>query len=95
MTTEIMPGQAVRYGRTGTVGTVTRIEEIMGVRFGCIDTTNLLYRIDLLTPVTLKEGKVIRVEKDDRASITEERLREKVAAESAWLSVDSACEGGG
>jgi hypothetical protein len=95
MVPEIMPGQAVRYSRTGTVGTITRIEEFGGVRFGCIDTTDLLYRIDLLIPVTLKDGKVVRVERDDRTSITEERLREKVAAESAWLSVDSACEGGG
>ena len=95
MVVEIMPGQAVRYGRTGTVGTVTRIEEIGGVTFGCIDTTDLLYRVDLLTPVTLKEGKVVRIERDVRTTFTEERLREKVAAESAWLNVDGSCEGGG
>ncbi|GAA5263308.1 DUF2098 domain-containing protein [Methanocalculus sp. MC3] len=95
MATEIIPGQAVRYGRTGTVGTITRIEEIGGVLFGCIDTTDLLYRIDLLTPVELREGKVVKVKKDARESITEERLRETVAAESAWLNVDGACEGGG
>lgn len=95
MTTEIVPGQAVRYGRTGTVGTITRIEEIGGVLFGCIDTTDLLYRTDLLTPVELREGKVVKVKKDARESITEERLRETVAAESAWLNVDGACEGGG
>ncbi|MDG6249798.1 DUF2098 family protein [Methanocalculus sp.] len=95
MATEIIPGQAVRYGRTGTVGTITRIEEIGGVLFGCIDTTDLLYRIDLLTPVELREGKVVKVKKDARESITEERLRETVAAEGAWLNVDGACEGGG
>lgn len=95
MATEIMPGQAVRYGRTGTVGTITRIEDIGGVLFGCIDTTDLLYRLDLLIPVELKEGKVVKVKKDARETITEERLREKVAAESAWLNVDASCEGGG
>lgn len=95
MASEIMPGQAVRYGRTGTVGTVTRIEDIGGILFGCIDTTNLLYRIDLLTPVELREGKVVKVKRDARDAITEERLRETVAAESAWFNVDGACEGGG
>jgi hypothetical protein len=95
MATEIIPGQAVRYGRTGTVGTITRIEEIGGILFGCIDRTDLLYRIDLLTPVELREGKVVKVKRDARESITEERLRDAVAAESAWLNVDGSCEGGG
>ncbi len=95
METEIIPGQAVRYGRTGTVGTITRIEEIGGILFGCIDTTDLLYRIDLLTPVELRERKVVKVKKDAREAITEERLRESVAAESAWMNVDGSCEGGG
>ncbi|RQD83716.1 MAG: DUF2098 domain-containing protein [Methanocalculus sp. MSAO_Arc2] len=95
MTADIMPGQAVRYGRTGTVGTVTRIEEIGGVTYGCIDTTDLLYRIDLLTPITsLKENKPKKVEKDVRQEITEERIREMLAAESARLCDDNVECGG-
>lgn len=95
MADAIMPGQAVRYGPTGTVGTIIRIEEIGGRKFGLIDTTDLLYRLDLLVPVIIRDGKAKKAPTDAREAITEERIREKVAVESAWLNVDGSCEGGG
>ena len=44
----IRPGVRVRYPRTGTAGTVVRIEEINGNEFAEVDTTGLLYRTDQL-----------------------------------------------
>jgi hypothetical protein len=49
---ELALGMRVRYPRTGTTGTVLRIEEIRGVTFAELDITNLLYRIDHLIPAT-------------------------------------------
>ncbi|NYT17861.1 MAG: DUF2098 domain-containing protein, partial [Methanomicrobiales archaeon] len=50
---EIMIGMQVRYPRTGTTGTVTRIEQMKGDLFAEIDTTRLLYRADQLIPVAI------------------------------------------
>jgi hypothetical protein len=50
----ISSGVRVRYPRTGTAGTVVRIEDIDGKEFAEIDTTGLLYRIDQLVRI---EGK--------------------------------------
>ncbi len=94
MTTAIKPGQAVRYGRTGTVGTVTGIEEIGGDLFCIVDTTDLLYRADMLTPITsLKENKP-KKEKDVREEIQEDVIRQTLAAESARLCDDNVECGG-
>ena len=45
---EITLGMRVRYPRTGTTGTILRIEQVRGEAFAELDTTNLLYRIDYL-----------------------------------------------
>ncbi len=47
----IRPGMRVRYPRTGTAGTVVRVEEIRGNEFAEIDTTGLLYRTDQLVVI--------------------------------------------
>ena len=56
----IRPGMRVRYPRTGTAGTVVRIEETRGNEFAEIDTTGLLYRTDQLVPI---EGEIEEVKK--------------------------------
>ncbi len=47
----ISSGMRVRYPRTGTAGTVVRIEDIDGNEFAEIDTTGLLYRTDQLVRI--------------------------------------------
>ena len=42
----------VRYPRTGTTGTILRIEQIRGDVFAELDSTNLLYRVDNLIPAS-------------------------------------------
>lgn len=61
----IRPGMRVRYPRTGTTGTVVRIEEIDGNEFAEIDTTGLLYRTDQLIPV---EGEIEEPKKGRKTS---------------------------
>jgi hypothetical protein len=76
----IRSGMRVRYPRTGTAGTVIRIEEIHGYEFAEIDTTGLRYRTDQLVPI---EGE-IKVSKKVRKSsdITDyEHLREIESSE--------------
>jgi len=51
----IRPGVRVRYPRTGTAGTVVRVEETDGNEFAEIDTTGLLYRTDQLVVI---EGEI-------------------------------------
>jgi hypothetical protein len=62
---DIAPGTAVRYPRTGTTGTVARIEDINGILFAELDSTHLLYRIDQLH--VLGQGKGVGRRKEDRA----------------------------
>ncbi|KQC05411.1 MAG: hypothetical protein APR53_07670 [Methanoculleus sp. SDB] len=61
---DIAPGTAVRYPRTGTTGTVVRIEDIDGHLFAELDSTLLLYRIDQLH--VLGEGARTKRRKKDR-----------------------------
>ena len=61
----IRPGMRVRYPRTGTAGTVVRIEEIDGNEFAEIDTTGLLYRIDQLVQI---EGEIEEPKKERKTS---------------------------
>ena len=62
----IRPGMRVRYPRTGTAGTVVRIEEIDGNEFAEIDSTELLYRTDQLVQIEgeIEEPKKVRKESD-------------------------------
>lgn len=55
---ESLIGLKVRYPRTGTEGTIERVDEIEGQVFAAIDTTHLFYRIDqLITVEHLREKK--------------------------------------
>ena len=93
---EVTPGMRVRYPRTGTTGTILRIEEVRGEVYAELDSTNLLYRIDHLIPATVQD-KAAKVISDDAKKIIE---REKEFAsgrelQDAWKATDQSCEGGG
>ena len=89
-------GTRVRYPRTGTTGTILRIEKVRGEVFAELDSTNLLYRIDYLIPATGPE-KSTKTIIDDAKKVIE---REKEFAsgrelQDAWRATDQSCEGGG
>jgi hypothetical protein len=93
---ELNLGMRVRYPRTGTTGTVLRIEEVRGQVFAELDSTNLLYRIDTLIPASGQE-KTKKTFVDDAKKVIE---REKEFAQGrelqdAWKATDQSCEGGG
>lgn len=83
----IRPGMRVRYPRTGTSGTVVRIEEADGNEFAEIDTTGLLYRIDQLVTI---EGELVEPKKVRKTSdISDyERLKEIESSEDMHDAVD-------
>ncbi|WAI00314.1 DUF2098 domain-containing protein [Methanogenium organophilum] len=83
----IRPGMRVRYPRTGTAGTVVRIEEIDGNEFAEVDTTELLYRTDQLVPIEgeIEEPKKVRKSSD----ISDyERLKEIESSEDMQEKYD-------
>ena len=93
---ELTLGMRVRYPRTGTTGTILRIEQVRGDVFAELDSTNLLYRIDNLIPASGPE-KIKKTTVDDAKKVIE---REKEFAsgrdlQDAWKATDQSCEGGG
>jgi hypothetical protein len=93
---EMALGIRVRYPRTGTSGTVLRIEEIRGISFAELDSTNLLYRVDHLIPATAMHKSGTTIREDAKSVIARER---EFAAGSefqdALKNIDQSCEGGG
>ncbi len=67
---ELTLGMRVRYPRTGTTGTILRIEQVRGEVFAELDSTNLLYRIDNLIPASGPE-KTKKTIVDDAKKIIE------------------------
>ena len=93
---DITIGMRVRYPRTGTTGTVVRIESDRGTSFVEIDSTHLLYRADQLIPAPVA-GKAIRAIVEDARTVIE-REREFAAGsglQEALKNIDQSCEGGG
>jgi hypothetical protein len=93
---EITLGMRVRYPRTGTTGTILRIEQIRGDVFAELDSTNLLYRVDNLIPASSPE-KTAKTAVDDVKKVIE-REKEFAAGremQDAWKATDQSCEGGG
>ena len=93
---ELTLGMRVRYPRTGTTGTILRIEQVRGDVFAELDSTNLLYRIDTLIPTSGPE-KSKKIFINDAKNVIE---REKEFAsgrelQDAWKATDQSCEGGG
>lgn len=90
---EITLGMQVRYPRTGTTGTIMRIEQVRGEAYAELDSTNLLYRIDYLIPAT--GPKKTTNETIDDAKKVIEREKEFASGSDLWKATDQSCEGGG
>jgi hypothetical protein len=93
---EITLGMRVRYPRTGTTGTILRIEQVRGEEFAELDSTNLLYRIDYLVPATGPQKATKTIIEDVKKVI--EREKEFASGSEmldAWKGTDQSCEGGG
>ena len=93
---EIVEGMRVRYPRTGTSGTILRIEQIRGDVFAELDNTNLLYRIDQLIPASGSDKATVTISED--AKIVIERELAFAAGNEmaeALKNIDQSCEGGG
>ncbi len=93
---EVVQGMKVRYPRTGTTGTIIRIEQIRGDVFAELDSTHLLYRIDQLIPASGPDR--IRVSISEDAKKVIERERAFAAGNEmteALKNIDQSCEGGG
>ena len=91
-------GTYARYPKTGTIGTVIGFQEQNGQTFAELDSTGLLYRIDLLT-VASKEEKA-SAERTTRADDIKKVLKEReslgdTAYAEAVFQQDGACHGGG
>jgi len=93
---EIALGMRVRYPRTGTTGSVIRLEQIKGSRFAELDSTHLLYRTDQLIPAENSQRATPSVHEDAMDVIRRER---EFAAggeyQDALKNIDQSCEGGG
>jgi hypothetical protein len=93
---EITLGIRVRYPRTGTTGKILNIEHIRGETFAELDSTNLLYRIDQLVPVTGTEKTVSTIVEDAKKVIARERdFAAGSELQDALKNIDQSCEGGG
>jgi hypothetical protein len=93
---DIVPGMRVRYPRTGTSGTVQRIESIRGTEFAELDSTHLMYRTDQLIPAGLPETVRQAVIEDAKKTIAEEReYAAGSGLQEALKNIDQSCEGGG
>jgi len=93
---ELTLGMRVRYPRTGTSGTILRIETMKGEVFAELDSTNLLYRIDYLIPATVAEKSTKAVIDDAKKVIEREKeFASGSGLQEAWKATDQSCEGGG
>lgn len=93
---EIALGMRVRYPRTGTTGKILHIEDVRGVTFAELDTTNLLYRIDHLIPATGTVKTSTTLVEDAKKVIAREReFAAGSELQDALKNIDQSCEGGG
>ena len=93
---EITLGMRVRYPRTGTTGNILRIDEIGGITFAELDTTNLLYRIDHLIPAAATATTSTTIVEDAKEVISREReFAAGSGLQDALKNIDQSCEGGG
>jgi hypothetical protein len=94
---EVVLGMRVRYPRTGTAGTVQRIENLRGGTFAELDTTHLLYSIDQLIPASGSTEKVSTTVIEDAKKVIEQEREYAAGSEfrQALQNTDQSCEGGG
>jgi hypothetical protein len=94
-TGEVAVGMRARYGRTGTVGTVTAVQAIDGENFAELDSTGLLYRVDQLAPA----GAARAGRREKTVEEIEEQLRREregiTRTDGSQFELDNSCEGGG
>ena len=89
-------GIPVRYPRTGTVGKVVRIEMRNGFPFAELDTTGMLYRIDLLVPAAISEKFLKATDRDEALRmVAAERRHSRDSSLEEIPNLDSACNGAG
>lgn len=93
---DIAVGMRVRYPRTGTTGTVVRLEPHDGKLFAELDSTGLLYHSGELIPAELRKT-VAAKRRDDAKSVIEQERAYMAGAElqEALKNIDQSCEGGG
>ena len=93
---EVVQGMRVRYPRTGTAGTILRIEHIRGETFAELDSTHLMYRVDQLIPASGSEKKTVSIREDAKTIIERERaFAAGNGMREALKNIDQSCEGGG
>jgi hypothetical protein len=93
---ELTLGMRVRYPRTGTTGTILRIEQVRGEVFAELDITNLLYRIDTLIPVSgTEKTKKTLIDDAKKVIAREKEFASGRELQDAWKATDQSCEGGG
>ncbi len=96
MNTVLEIGSSVRYPRTGTTGTIVRIEERSGHSFAELDSTGMLYRIDLLVPSTLSQKTIRKEDLDEELrQVEKERSDPREQSFQEMPNLDSACNGAG
>lgn len=89
-------GAYVRYPRTGTSGTITRLVDAHGKRFAELDSTGLLYRIDQLIPAESVRKSEHEIDRDEQlARLERERRQVEKEAMEEPPSLDGACAGAG
>ncbi|KUG21252.1 MAG: DUF2098 domain-containing protein [Methanomicrobiaceae archaeon] len=91
---DVATGALVRYPRTGTTGKVLRVTEIDGCLFAELDSTHLLYRVDML----VEAGSADEKRAEERIDLLEYAEKEEEVTktlEEAWMTTDQSCEGGG
>jgi hypothetical protein len=93
---EAVVGMQVRYPRTGTTGTIQRIETVRGNAFAELDSTHLLYSIDQLIPGGRAEKVKKSTVEDAKKLIEQEReYASSIEFLDALKGTDQSCEGGG
>jgi hypothetical protein len=92
---EVAVGVRARYGRTGTVGTVTAVQAIDGENYAELDSTGLLYRIDQLAPAgAARTGRREKTVEEVEAQLRRER-EGITRTDGSQFELDNSCEGGG
>jgi len=93
---EVVQGMRVRYPRTGTTGTILRIEHLRGDVFAELDSTNLMYRVDQLIPASGSDKVTVTILEDAKKVIERERaFAAGNEMTEALRNIDQSCEGGG
>ena len=93
---EVVQGMRVRYPRTGTTGTILRIEHLRGDVFAELDSTHLLYRVDQLIPASGSDKVAVTIIEDAKKVIERERaFAAGNEMTEALRNIDQSCEGGG